>query len=206
MKNYLASLLLLLAVTGSLSSCRDHSVIPEPVNESIPLIIPEINPNKATFSFNDARLSVSAAAAGNVARPVFEFVVNPSQGYTDLQTVEVYKCIRRSGVLGPRVKVTDLNSFPATVSINSQDALRDLYVTSPTASLPAPVPVLALASSPTQANRILNSDAVVFTFEYVMKDGRRIVLTPLSTADGSVGAPTGAQTNAPLAAVATFKI
>ena len=205
MKKYLTSFLLVLAAMSTISSCREKSKLPEPVNESIPLIIPEINPQKAYFDFTTSSVSVNTATSRNYTRPVFEFVVNPSQGYTELQTVEVYKSFRRSGssTLGPRVKQTDLNSFPATISLNSQDALAGLYPNSPTSLNPSPLAVKGATDA--AVNRIIRGDAVVFTFEYIMKDGRRIILTPLSTAEGSVGAPTGAQTNSPLAAVATFR-
>ena len=210
MKNHLYGLLLLLSATLALPSCRETDRLPEPANESIPLIIPEVNPQKSFFAFEQSRESVSQAAVLNYTRPVFEFVVNPSQGYAELQTVEVYKSFRRGGVFGPRVKVTDLTSFPATVSLNSQEALTDLFLTSPTPTNPSPSPVKALPQNPTSRNRIslnlVNPEAVVFTFEYVLKDGRRIVLTPVSTAEGSVGVMLGTtQVFAPYAAVAVFK-
>jgi hypothetical protein len=204
MKSYFASFLLLSAATV-LSSCRETSKLPEPANESIPIIFPEINPQKATFNRIAAGYSETALVANNATRPVFEFVVNPSKGYTEIQTVEVYKSFFRnaSTPLGPRVKVADLTSFPATITIDSQTALTGLYPTSPTPDIPNPI--LVKGATPTSPNRIIAGNAVVFTFEYVMKDGRRIILTPLSTALGSVGAPTGPQTNAPLAAVAYFR-
>ena len=96
------------------------------------------------------------------------------------------------------------------VSLNSQEALTDLFLTSPTPTNPSPIPVKALPQNPTSRNRIslnlVNPEAVVFTFEYVLKDGRRIVLTPVSTAEGSVGVMLGTtQVFAPYAAIAVFK-
>ncbi|MBO2011544.1 hypothetical protein [Hymenobacter negativus] len=204
MKNYFASLLLLLSAATTLSSCRETSRLPEPAYESIPIIFPEINPQKSYFDLVTSRYSINALATANATRPVFEFVVNPSQGYSEIQTVEVYKSFFRtaSSTLGPRVKVIDLTSFPATVSINSQQALEGLFPTTPTTDIPNPIAVLG--ASPTLQNRIINGNAVVFTFEYVMKDGRRITLTPLSTTVGSIGAPTGPQSLAPMAAYAYF--
>ena len=107
------------------------------------------------------------------------------------------------------MKHADLTSFPATVTINSQEAITGLYPSSPVAGQVAPLPVKGLTSS--AINRIdLPStkirNAVVFTFEYVMKDGRRIVLTPLSSAAGSTGAVIpNTFVNAPLAAIAVFR-
>ena len=206
MKIYFSKFALLLSAVFSLSSCRDSSKLPAPKYESIPLIIPEINPQKSFFAFDGSSPSISAAAAAGITRPEFEFVVNPSQGYSELQTVEVYKSFRRlvkdAFAYGPRVKVTDLTSFPATVTINSQDALRGL-LTSATSLTPV------LATTATGTNRILRptidgipNDAIVFTFEYIMKDGRKIILTPVSA--DNILLPSS-QINAPLAAVAAFK-
>lgn len=206
MKNYFTSVLLLLTAAATLSSCRETSKLPEPAYESIPLIIPEINPQKSFFDLVTSRYSVNALATNNATRPVFEFVVNPSQGYSEIQTVEVYKSFFRTAgsSLGPRVKVADLTSFPATVTLDSQQALQGLFPTSATTDIPNPLAVLG--ANPTLQNRIINGNAVVFTFEYVMKDGRRITLTPLSKTVGSINAPTGVQSLAPLAAYAYFRI
>jgi hypothetical protein len=198
MKNYFASFLLLLAATVSLSSCRETSRLPEPKNESVPLIIPEINPAKYYFDFTRSSVSVNNATANNVVRPEFEFVVNPSQGYGELQTVEVYKSFKRGDTFGPRVKVRDLTSFPATITLNSQEALRDLYPSSDPGTLPV------LGANNGAINRIARSgDAVVFTFEYIMKDGRRIILTPVGANNTLLPSSLN---NAPLAAVARFSV
>lgn len=203
MKNYVVSFLLLISATIALSSCRESSKLPEPKNESVPLIIPEINPNKSFFPFRRSQLSEQiridslSTRPSYYVRPEFEFIVNPSQGYTELQTVEVYKSFRRgTSSFGPRVKIADLTSFPATITINSQDALRGLLP-----SVGALLPVLAATA--TGNNRITrNSDAVVFTFEYILKDGRRIVLTPVSADQALLPS---SLINAPLAAVAVFR-
>ncbi|GAB3872785.1 hypothetical protein GCM10028824_23580 [Hymenobacter segetis] len=206
MKKLLFSLLPLALLAGT-SSCRDQARIPEPVVDSVPLILPEINPKKSYFDVTASRLSINSATASNIARPVFEFVVNPSKGQAEIQTVELYKSYLRGSRLGPRVKVRDLTSFPVTITMDSQEAIADLYPSSPITGQTAPLPIKATTAS--AINRIelptIAQSAIVFTFEYVMKDGRRIVLTPLSTTEGTVGAPTGTMVNAPYAAVALFK-
>lgn len=204
MKKYFTRLLLLVSAVAALPACRETSKLPEPATESVPLIIPEINPQKSYFDYQLARNSVATTTASGMARPVFEFVVNPSKGYTELQTVEVYKSFRRNNILGPRVKVMDLTSFPATVSLNSQDAIKDLFASSPTTANPTPTPILATSTG--ARNNMFNGEAIVFTFEYILKDGRRIVLTPLSTSTGSVGAPIGTFVNPPYTAVAEFRL
>ena len=196
MKKLIFSLFLLIPLTGSLSSCREQSKIPEPQVDSVPLILPEINSAKNFFSF----LPSQASVASNPTRPVFEFTVNPSQvSGVQLETVEVYKSFVRDGVFGPRVKVKDLTSFPAVVSITSQEALTDLFTNNTLQSF-------VKAPNANSINRIFNGgkDAIVFTFEYVLSGGRRVILTPLTTA-GTTGAVTGIQSAAPYAAVATFK-
>ena len=212
MKNYVVSSLLLMSATIALSSCREASKLPEPKNESIPLIIPEINPAKSFFHFRRSQLSEKirldslSLRPNYYVRPEFEFIVNPSQGYAELQTVEVYKSFRRGTstiTFGPRVKVRDVTSFPATVTISSQEAITDLF---PNAGA-SPSPIRAPTTSPAQNNRILPGDAVVFTFEYILKDGRRIVLTPVSTTPGFKDVMlASAQVNAPLAAIAFFRV
>ena len=200
-------MLCMTALAGTASSCREQSRIPAPTTDSVPLILPEVNASKSFFSFRRSQLSEQiridsfALRPAYYTRPVFEFVVNPSQGYAELQTVEVYKSLRRGTALGPRVKVADLTSFPATVSLSSQESLQGLYPS----SVPGTLAVLANPAFLTLNNRIVRNDAIVFTFEYVLKDGRKIILTPLSSAEGSVGAPTGTMINAPYAAIAVFR-
>lgn len=194
MKKYVASLLMLFSAAISFSSCRESSKLPEPKYENVPLIIPEINASKSSFDFSRSSVSVNNATANGIVRPQFEFVVNPSQGYGELQTVEVYKSFRRGTAFGPRVKYADLTSFPATVTLDSQEALRDLR--------PTPGGVLVRGANDGAINRIIRNDAVVFTFEYVMKDGRRIVLTPVSSDNVLLAS---SLINAPLAAVAVFQ-
>jgi hypothetical protein len=203
MNSFATRFFLLLTATSSLVACRETSKIPAPATEDIPLIIPEINSQKGFYNIITAKPSTNQLTAQSLTRPVFEFVVNPSKGGGDIQTVEVYKSYRRDLKLGPRVKVTDLTSFPATVSLDSQEALRGLYATSPVTGGAPPQPVLGETAS--TINRVFNGEAVVFTFEYVMKDGRRIILTPLSTLSGSVGAPLGTFVSAPYAAVAEIR-
>jgi hypothetical protein len=206
MKKLLLSLLSLALLAGT-SSCREQSKIPEPAVDSVPLILPEINPQKYYFDFNASRMSINAATASNTARPVFEFVVNPSKGQAEIQTVELYKSYLRGTRLGPRVKVRDITSFPTTITMDSQEAIAGLLPTSPVAGQTPPLAILG--ATPSSINRIdlptIAQSGVVFTFEYVMKDGRRIVLTPLSTTESTVGAPTGTLVNAPYAAIALFK-
>ena len=134
--------------------------------------------------------------------------MNPSQvADVQLETVGVYKSFARDGTLGPRVKVADLTSFPATMSLTSQQPRTDLYITNNPLpiTVPATPPLTPIKTTTTTGlNRILSGDAGIFTFECVLSGGRRIVLTPLTTT-GITGVVTGSRTAAPFVAIATFR-
>lgn len=189
MKKLFLYLTFLAGVTGVLSACKRDQVVPAPEKESFPIIYPEISADSTRrfFSTEFARLP----EASNPTRPVFEFTINPTDQPGKLQTVEVYKSFRRGLLLGPRVKVGDYSSFPATVSLNSQEAITDLK----TNTL-----ITIKGSSTTARNTMQSGDAVIFSFEYITQDGRRIVLTPLKN-----GIIQGPFSIAPFVAVAVFK-
>ena len=177
-----------------LTSCKRDQDIPAPVADTIPIVFPQLSadPNKQFYKFVDAQ----AAVASNPTRPVFEFVINPSSsGNTQLASVLVYKTFRRSGAYGARVLVGEYSNFPATVSINSQDALNGL-------TRAGGFPVAAPATNPTQRNLILRNDVVLFTFDYRLTDGRIITSTPVD-ATGTISNTT--LINPPYAIAATFK-
>lgn len=188
MKNHLAILLLLLSVAGGLTSCREESRLPAPkLLGSLPLITPVLStdPEKAYFNFRRSQLSdnglLTSTAITNRTRPVFEFTFSlDNTRDLKVKTVEVYKSFQRISDLGPRVLVGSYSSFPATVSLNSQDALAGLsrLITQPPA---LPYLLDIKATTPTANNAIFNNlDSILFTFEYVLEDGRRIILTPVT--------------------------
>ncbi|TGE22280.1 hypothetical protein E5K00_18725 [Hymenobacter aquaticus] len=194
MKKIVFGLFLLFASGAGLSSCKDDSRLPAPAVESVPAIFPKVTAGKDFYNLAAAK----AATSTNPTRPIFEFTIDPGQERDlKIQTIEVYKSYRRGAILGPRVKVGDYSSFPATISINSKDALQGLQRLSGT-NLVAVIP----AAGPDAFNNlVLLNDAIVFTFEMVAEGGRRIVLTPLN----SFNAPTGTQILAPYAAIAVFR-
>jgi hypothetical protein len=215
MKKIAFNLLLLLTFGGALSSCKDQDKLPAPEVEELPIIFPQVTPGKDFFEIGPAQ----AAESTNPTRPVFEFTIDPgNQRDVKLATIEVYRSYRRGALLGPRLKVGDYSSFPATISINSKEAIKDLQ----RLSAPATGNILSPTEPPTNPsgfnNFIVPNDAIVFTFEYVLQDGRRIVLTPLNKvklAPGSIPesvdvpsgtlATTAAGSTYPYAAVAVFR-
>ncbi|PJJ47922.1 hypothetical protein [Hymenobacter chitinivorans] len=201
MKKIVFGLLLLVSCGGALSSCKEDSKLPAPAFESLPAIFPKATPGKDFFDATAAK----AAASTNPTRPIFEFTVDlGKERDIKIRTIEVYKSFGRpasSGLtLGPRVKVGDYSTFPFTVSLTSTEALRDLKRLSGTAPNINLLPVVP--ANPDAFNNIVQAnDAVVFTFEIITQDDRRIVLTQLNT----YGAPTGTQSLAPYAAIAVFR-
>lgn len=192
------------------SSCEDKDKIPAPEVQSVPLVFPQIDATKNYFQYTRTRQSVDQITAAGGTRPVFEFTLNlGEQRDINIKTIQVYKSFRRgTGAIGPRVLVGDYSTFPAIVSINSQDALTGLMRVGVDANDRAVlVPVKAATNS--TANPISPNDAIIFTFEYIAEDGRHIILTPLTKttlADGSTfQSISGTQINAPYAAIAVIK-
>ena len=217
MKNFLFGLSL--TVVGALTGCRETSKLPEPAFESLPLLQPEFSTDtaKTYYDYRRARISRNSLTTLGELRPVFEFVINPTNRDVKIRTIEVYKSfgttvgtvptfkaptlapLGRSFNFGPRVKVGEYSSFPATVTVRSDDAIADLpYIP---AGLGGRTQLVAPINDGAAAVAIAPGTAVVFTFEYVLEDGRRIILTPLD----SRGAITGTFAAAPYAAVALFK-
>ncbi len=196
MKNFIFVLLLLASGSAALSSCKDGATIPAPAEEDLPLIFPTFVTGDTVNSYIKLRTaiqSVDSLAILQQARPVVKFLIAPTERNTKLHSVEVYKSYGRatnadftSFGLNPRVKLGEYTTFPTTVTVNSDELLNGLTLEG--------VPLIPASTSKKYTNFSENS-AILITFEYVLEDGRRIVLTPLSTR----GAVTGTFTNAPYA-------
>lgn len=217
MKIAIRTLFLTLAAIGGLAACRETSRLPAPkLAGSVPLTIPVVSTDTAKQYLNYARTRASTAALALLApatRPVYEFTFDLDNTRDKrVQTVEVYKSFKRIGstgtFFGNRVLVGAYNSFPATVSVNSQDLLTDLqriiYPEPP--SPPTPYLLALKASNPAASNiQVQKNDAVVFTFEYILDDGSRVVLTPIKyvTVGASPGGTPPAVTSVPVLATTT---
>lgn len=212
MKNLILGLGLLLSTAATVAGCRETSKLPEPAIENLPLIIPvaSTDPNKRFYSLQRARQNANGLLSQDPAtRPTFEFTINPTSRDVKVRTVEVYKSfaipLNAAGTafnFGPRVKLGDYSNFPVTISVGSMEALKGLAYLD--AGLPIPVVPLGPDGNYDPAQFIIPvtlGRAVVFTFEYVLEDGRRIVLTPLDTRGGI----TGTFTSAPYAIYALFQ-
>lgn len=205
--------LLLFAAAGPLSSCEDSSKIPAPEVTSVPLIIakPSTDPEKNYFNTTRAAASINSLPfQSNPTRPVFEFTFDvPNHRDVKIRTVEVYKSFKRQTSIGPRVLVGGYSSFPATVTLNSQEALAGLQRIFYASGATTPTLRSLLGETPTRPNEIFSGDVILFTFEYVLEDGSRVILTPLTEVQLAGGAPpakvvSGNQVNPPYAVQAVF--
>ncbi|GAA3946641.1 hypothetical protein [Hymenobacter algoricola] len=187
-----------LVSTGSLlSACTDDSRDPMPDVEYAPVIFPKFTEGKSTFDYN--KITTRPPYPAGFELPEIEFTFDPGdQRDVKLAAVEVWKTFRRTNAgstdYSQRSKVGTYYSFPATVRINGDDAIAGtmrLFNGVPTQLIKNAILPRLAGSSPAP-------DAFVFTFEYILEDGRRIILTP-TTANQVI---TGAQINAPFAAVA----
>lgn len=194
MKKFILGLLLLTSSVGSFTSCKRDENVPAPAADTVPLAFPQVSsdPTRQFYNITTARATV----ASNTARPIFEFTLTPSgSGNSQLASILVYKSFRRGGAFGPRVLAGEYSDFPATVSINSQEALTGI-------ARAGGNPVLA--ASPTQTNQLLAQDAIVFTFDYKVTDGTVFTTTPVD-ATGTISPAATNLANPPYSIIAVFR-
>ncbi|SHI58899.1 hypothetical protein SAMN02745146_1114 [Hymenobacter daecheongensis DSM 21074] len=198
MKKLFIILAALVSTNGLLSSCKDDSKDPLPAVEYAPVIFPKFTEGKSTFDFK--LITTRPPYPPGFVLPEIEFTFDPGdQRDTKLAAVEVYKTFRRTNATSvdnsKPTLVGTYTSFPATVRLNGDEAIADIKRLNAAGQ---EVQLIKLAIVPRPAG--IAPDAFVFTFEYILQDGRRIVLTPRD----KNGVLTGAQTNAPFAAVASI--
>ncbi|ALW85447.1 hypothetical protein AUC43_10275 [Hymenobacter sedentarius] len=112
--------------------------------------------------------------------------------------------------IGPRVLQGSYSTFPARVFLNSQEPLSSLQRLFFATGEVLPSLRNLLGATPTSPNEVLTGDLIVFTFEYVLEDGSRVILTPLSDVKLAGGATakviSGTQINPPYALYAKFTV
>ncbi|GAC1373172.1 MAG: hypothetical protein NVSMB30_14830 [Hymenobacter sp.] len=206
--------MLVVALAG-LGSCKESSRIPAPAVTSVPLIFPKASTDVEKNHYDTQRAAASInnlPRLANPTRPVFEFTFDvPDQRDVKLKAVEVYKSFQRGISIGPRVLVGAYSTFPTTVTLNSQEALTGLQRLFYSTGATLPTLRNLLAATPAAPNEVLTGDLIVFTFEYVLQDGSRVILTPLSDvklAGGAAAAKviSGTQINPPYALYARFVV
>ncbi|GAB2965894.1 hypothetical protein GCM10027048_39880 [Hymenobacter coalescens] len=178
----------------SMTSCKDEDKDPLPKFEEVPLVLSALT--TATYTQADAR--------STTANPVISLTTNVTGPNLDkVESVEIYKSLRNivrnaQGQLAlqtlPRVLVRTIPPAPTTTEISFNDLVANMQRRGPSSgsAFDAPLAPLTRASLTAQ-------ESFVFTYELVMKDGRRVVLTPTSG-----GIVSGTQAAAPYAGIVTI--
>ena len=207
MKNFLIGCLLLSAATG-LSSCKDSAKIPAPAQEDLPLLFPrfEIGDKETSFlKYSTTRMSEDELRAAGLTRPTVKFVIEQvANRDLKIATLEVYKSYGRGAnsvfSYTPRVKLAEYpgSALPITATFKSDQLLAGLTFDAGSNAYSPIVKLQPDGITPDPQfsnNNFTDTSRILITFEYIMEDGRRIILTPLSRA----GVVTGTFTNPPYA-------
>jgi len=213
MKNFITAGTLLALATVSLTSCYDRDRDPMPEYSSVALVNATLDPATATIPLLPAR----AAAATNPTRPEIRFTIDLySQRDTKVSKVFVYRTLRRGSTAAvysysPRFLLAEVTTFPTTLTFNSQQLLTDMVRLTTDANTGAVTAVPYIPPTATAVNRIFTGDTFIFTYEYELENGQRIVLTPTTKQTSSSPTTqayetiTGSQINAPYALVVPIR-
>lgn len=206
MKNFALAASLLLASSAALTSCYDRARDPMPEYTSVGLVKATVDPATDTIAYVPARAAVST----NPVRPKVTFTIDLySQRDVKVTKVYVYRTLRRGTTTfsySPRFLLTEVTTFPTTLTFDSQQLLTDMVRLDATTNPATVVPYIQTAA--TSPNRIFQTDSFVFTYEYELENGERVVLTP--TTKTTIGSQTyetitGSQINAPYALVVPIR-
>ena len=194
MKKTLYALLLMVSAF-SFSSCRDEDNLPYPKTEEVPVIFTNITAGQSSFKLSDI------AGTGN---PTATFSIDVKGGETsNIESIEVYRSFRGYNVPPVTTPVTD-----PTLGLGPRLLLRTVAPNSGNidVTLNEVIAGLTRAAGNSQAGTrvaltrasLKENEGFLFSYELVMKDGRRVVYTPLSG-----GVISGAQASAPYTGVVT---
>jgi hypothetical protein len=200
MKNFALAASLLLASSAALTSCYDRDRDPMPEYSSVALVKATIDPATDTLALRPAQ----AAENTNPTRPEVRFTIDLySQRDVKVTKVYVYTTLRRgtgtSISYSSRALLTEVTTFPTTLSFNSQELLTGLYrLGTPTLDTTDSVmvyPAFPFIRLPTQATAIFANDVILLTYEYELENGKRIILTPVTNRTGIITGTTGPRQN-----------
>lgn len=190
MKKFLYALLLA-ASTLSVTACRDEDNLPFPKTEEFPLVFTNLS-TQSTFKVADVQ---------GTSNPTASFAIEVKGGDANqIEAIEVYRSFRGFNVptsgnpaigLGPRVLLRTVPPTSGDVEVSINDLINGL--TRPSGPSQTGTRV-AITRASLRAN-----EGFLFTYELVLKDGRRISYTPLSG-----GIVSGIQASAPYAGIITI--
>jgi hypothetical protein len=185
MKNFALAASLLLASSAALTSCYDRDRDPMPEYSSVALVKATIDPATDTLALRPAQ----AAENTNPTRPEVRFTIDLySQRDVKVTKVYVYTTLRRgtgtSITYSSRHLLTEVTTFPTTLTFNSQQLLEGMYrLGADNAGKATSYPYIRLAN---QTNSIFANDVILLTYEYELENGKRIILTPVTIKKATV--------------------
>ncbi|KUG06772.1 hypothetical protein [Solirubrum puertoriconensis] len=168
MKNVIVALLLLF-VALSTPGCKDDPDLPFPETEEFPQIFTNLTP-QSTFS--------AAAVQSSAGNPTASFNIELQGGdLNQVEAIELFSTFRgfnSAGTAGtlsnaPRILVKSLPPTSGSVEVSINELITGVTRANATAG-GARVPV-------TRAS-LRATESFTFTYELVLKDGRRIVYSP----------------------------
>lgn len=184
--------LLLTASAFSFSSCRDEDNLPYPKAEEFPVIFTNIT---------DGQSSYKLAEAIGSSNPTATFNIDVKGGdVSAVEAVEIYRSFRGFNVpatgtpilgLGPRLLLRTVPATSTIVEVTLVDMISGLTRATGTSQT-------GNRTALTRAS-LKATEGFLVTYELVLKDGRRIVYTPLSN-----GIVSGTATNAPFSGIVTI--
>ena len=168
---------LLVASTLGISSCKDDPNLPTPETVDYPIVRSTLTP-QSVYSL--------ASVRDNSQNPSVSFTVEVAGPVEQVESIEVYRSLRAfttatGTVLAvePRVLLRTIPPTTATIDVTINEAIAGLTRRG--------TPRTPLTRASLRAN-----EGFLFTYELLLKDGQRVVFTPLSG-----GVVSGAQANAP---------
>lgn len=181
--------MLVMAVSFGFAGCRDEDNLPYPKAVDYPIIFTTLTTGQNTFSLTDI------AGTGN---PTVTLNLDVKGGnLQEVETIEVYRSFRGFNVaatpalgLGPRVLLRTVAPNSGALQLSLNDIVSGL--TRATANTQT-----GTRTALTRAS-LKETEGFLFTYELLLKDGRRIVYTPLSN-----GIVSGSQAAAPYAGLVT---
>lgn len=169
---------LLVASTLGISSCKDDPNLPTPATVDYPIVRSTLT-EQSVYSL--------ASVGNNSQNPSVSFTVEVAGPVERVESIEVYRSARvfttptgTTLAVQPRVLLRSIPPTTATIDVTINEAI---------AGLTRP----GTPRTPLTRASLRAGEGFLFTYELLLKDGQRVVFTPLSSA----GVVSGAQANAP---------
>jgi hypothetical protein len=190
MKKILYALLLMVSAFN-ISGCRDEDKLPYPKTEEYPVIFTTITAGQSAYRVADAN---------GGSNPSATFAIDVKGNTESVDVIEIYRSFRGFNVptsgtavvgLGPRVLLRTVTPTSTSVEVNINDIINGLTRANGPLQVDPRIPRVPITRASLRA-----TEGFLITYELVLKDGRRVVYTPLSG-----GVVSGTSSSAPYAGV-----